>query len=146
MTAGLITYPVLYPLRDAAHYPEPRKAQRLEKMPLRCCRFQVHEPFYSSVRAGVLQFIADPGKRNYLPRWGRRCGYMSPKYQPVPLGDQIVRLGAQGLPRPLPSFVIAANTRTRQFDRGHTLHENHLPIPGPSCLQRHPLIPGDRTR
>ena len=59
-------------------------------------------------------------KRNYLPRWGRRCGYTSPKYQLVPLGDQIVRLGAQGLPRPLPSSVIAANTRTRQFDRGHT--------------------------
>ena len=145
MTAEPVKCPVLYPLRDATHYPEPRKARRPEKMPLRCCRFQGHEPFYSRVRA---YFILSPmkEKRNYLPRWGRRCGYMSPKYQLVPLGDQIVRLGAQGLPRPLPSSVIATNTRTRQLYRGDTLYENHLPIPGPSCQQRHPLIPGDRTR
>jgi hypothetical protein len=51
MTAGPVKCLVLFPLQDAVHYPEPRKVRRLEKMPLRCCRFQGHELFYSSVRA-----------------------------------------------------------------------------------------------
>jgi hypothetical protein len=61
MTAGPVKCPVLYPQRDAVHYPVLRKAQRLAKMPLRCCRFQGREPFYSSVQA-VLQLIADKEK------------------------------------------------------------------------------------
>jgi hypothetical protein len=64
---------------------------------------------------GVLQLIAEKVKRDHSPRWGRRCGYKSPKYQLVPLGDQIVQVEVQGLPRPLPSFVIAACMHTRQF-------------------------------
>ncbi|SRR6266702_1582466 len=75
---------------------------------------------------GVPQLIADKEEGNYSPRWGRRCGYKSPKYQLVPLGDQIVQVGVQELPRPLPSFVIAGYTHTRQFYIGDSLQREPL--------------------
>jgi hypothetical protein len=124
MTAGPVKCPVPFPLQGAARYLAPRKAQRREKMLLRCCRYEQREPFYSSVP--VPQLIAGNGKKSCSPRWGRRCGYKSPKYRLVPLGDQIVRVEVQGLHRPLPSFVIAGYTHTRQFYIGNFLQRESL--------------------
>ena len=117
MTAGTVKCPLLFLLQGAAHYPAPRKAPRLEKMPLRCCRDEEHESFYSSVPQRTSGHAEKKKQGNYSPRWGRRCGRKSPKYRLVPLGDQIVQVEVQGPHRPLPCFVIAVYTWTSSLYR-----------------------------